>query len=466
MPYIRFLFDAHTNHTLSELTRFLEQKYPGSFISQLSPEAKLGCHPFHITVCGGLHRYLNHTTGHYSLNTVLEALRTAQNKIQTPLTCSIADITSKGTRVTIGVRDDNGNVTSISQSICAQFQSKNDWYASNFHITLGIYSNSLNHITKEEINKDIMNYINNAGYRQPNTITICSIEFETDTGNNPPSIHLTPSVQTEKEISSGLYQLAFSGKWQELFQRKEYLSPQTMSFQDEKGYTILMQAAWWGEPSIQSFQPFVDSHCLHLLNYRGEKATGVALRRLGEEPSLHRAEVALKVLEMYLSENIWSVKACTRGNFSFLKVNKIVPYPEELLKFMKLCVETISMEQLLGWLENTNPFREFMKLGSILSLNYIAPLVVEPLKDIHVSLDTPPLEAQDKEYNICLKKLMVYPLGIQKIGVSNRKIGKVSFYPLAWCTVLVEILNNDPPLVPRDHSNFHLSFAQIGYYSK
>lgn len=74
---------------------------------------------------------------------------------------------------------------------------------------------------------------------------------------------------------------------------------------------------------------------------------------------------------------------------------------------------------------------------------------------------------------------MVYPLGKQKLG-SSQKINDTQFwFPIgasllpfikvylnfiAWCTVNVKIQDSElPKLVPRDHHHFHFSFAQIGY---
>jgi 8-oxo-dGTP pyrophosphatase MutT (NUDIX family) len=53
--YVRFQIDSHSKDTIARYVEYLQDSFPG-FLSQLSPQAGLGCHPFHITICSSLSR--------------------------------------------------------------------------------------------------------------------------------------------------------------------------------------------------------------------------------------------------------------------------------------------------------------------------------------------------------------------------------------------------------------------------
>jgi hypothetical protein len=52
MPYIRLTLSADS---AASLASWVDQFWSLGLLSQLDPAAQLGCHPFHITVIGGLH---------------------------------------------------------------------------------------------------------------------------------------------------------------------------------------------------------------------------------------------------------------------------------------------------------------------------------------------------------------------------------------------------------------------------
>ena len=54
MPYIRLTL---SEESASSLASWVDKFNSLGLISQLNPAARLGCHPFHITVIGGLHSH-------------------------------------------------------------------------------------------------------------------------------------------------------------------------------------------------------------------------------------------------------------------------------------------------------------------------------------------------------------------------------------------------------------------------
>lgn len=171
----------------------------------------------------------------------------------------------------------------------------------------------------------------------------------------------------------------------------------------------------------------------------------------------------LLILERGLQQQTYTLPVRVHARFSFLKAKGIIPFPDTIYDFLCTCTEVLSKEELFSWLQNTNPFPTSLEdLTTIFPSN--SPLVIQKVNDLHISIDTPPTEYNNSEFKVNLTSVSVYPVGKQKLGVIFTKVkGGKKFYPMAWCTLRVEIPTSVGKIEPRDHAYFHISFAQLGY---
>mmetsp|Transcript_8860 Transcript_8860/g.10939 ORF Transcript_8860/g.10939 Transcript_8860/m.10939 type:complete len:220 (-) Transcript_8860:291-950(-) len=202
---------------------------------------------------------------------------------------------------------------------------------------------------------------------------------------------------------------------------------------------------------------------LRFFLFMNSKELEILFSRLSDphEKQLQVAECLLAHVEGELKGQRYEVPVKSYKNFSFLHVQKIVPFPHDMMRFIEACVKYIPQAEFFQWMQKTNPYPT-----SLLQLPVPSdtPLYVHKLNDIHVSIDQPPQELIGIEFPVEISHLSVYPLSEAKLGVSSCRINKKTiFKPMAWCTLEVTVPGAEGKLEPRNHSHYHISFAQIGY---
>lgn len=147
--YIRLGLDSSSTRLITHLSSSIQHHCPdGAYFSQLHPQAGLGCHAFHITICSQLKNISCESILHRE-NGLLRQIASKYKPIQVALTPNHGQSTS----LTFKVAKSSGNVSillndvndclSLGQDVVSLLPSHvNSWYvnsASNVHITIGRY---------------------------------------------------------------------------------------------------------------------------------------------------------------------------------------------------------------------------------------------------------------------------------------------------------------------------------------
>ena len=137
MPYVRLRFSQWFEERLATVCEDVQQTVGhGIFLSQLQPEANLGCHPFHLTVVASLHMYSDaQVQGH--LKDLVAARKLFWNTITA---VERWNVTGAGS-VQLLVRCDNLEL--LAHEIHIKLPKGKKWSARKglFHITVGVLNN-------------------------------------------------------------------------------------------------------------------------------------------------------------------------------------------------------------------------------------------------------------------------------------------------------------------------------------
>ena len=149
MPYVRLVLDDASRADIAGLARLMQDAATasfgeGSFLSQLDERAGLGCHPFHITLAGGLRSRRQGTD--YTAEFVDGCLAAiAVSGVVAPRARFFRlHVPPRGGCVLLKVDSDTAeDVHRLARTVAAQFPGCNDWYAqepTNLHCTVGTWN--------------------------------------------------------------------------------------------------------------------------------------------------------------------------------------------------------------------------------------------------------------------------------------------------------------------------------------
>jgi hypothetical protein len=183
---VRLLFSEWFERRLTRVCDDVQQRTvgQGNFISQLHPNAGLGCHPFHLTVVASLHMYSDEQVqGH--LKNLVAARKLLWNTITA---VQRWNVTGGGT-VQLLVRCDNLEL--LAHEIHTKLPKGKKWLARKglFHITVGILDSPS--ADKKKFLKMMNRTCPPASFMEGDC-TCSRIEFENDRDDraNPPAVQL------------------------------------------------------------------------------------------------------------------------------------------------------------------------------------------------------------------------------------------------------------------------------------
>jgi len=165
--YIRLSFTEYTKNILENITSNASEKDP-LFISQLMPEAGLGCHDFHITLVGRLNKKQEKQL-YFAMKNLCHFFRFC-------IMASHFKVCCNGT-VKLIIRDNNA-IQKIIRQIMVYIPNGNAYFHGT-HITLGVY--------RGKTHKEFENVLNDL-YDFKNPIQIKGVELDEDASINLPGV--------------------------------------------------------------------------------------------------------------------------------------------------------------------------------------------------------------------------------------------------------------------------------------
>ena len=276
MPYVRLLPTRDVQTQLAALMDSVQKStlWHDKFYSQLHPAACLGCHPFHVTVLGGVREH---------------SQVEVQDCLTTPAWMSIItvetvrwNLTSVGSLQLLVRCTTKSSIENLSKLLKQSLPRAKIWRAKFglFHITCGVLQGSRsNH----------GNFLRFVQSKAPNVIgarlQLEALEFETD--DMRPNLPVVMLQSVDKLWQSAYQATKTSGELHSAVQqlRNELPPEQYRKWLDfnghSSGYTILHQCAWHGATHSAQTLLSLGASC-SIKNYRGETAIQTALRMHGE----------------------------------------------------------------------------------------------------------------------------------------------------------------------------------------
>lgn len=276
MPYVRLLPTKDVQTQLAAFMDSLEKStaWRDKFYSQLHPAACLGCHPFHVTVLGGVRE-------HSQVEVQDCLIAPAWMSIITVETVRW-NLTSMGSLQLLVRCTTKSSIENLSKLLKQSLPRAKIWRAKFglFHITCGILQGSRsNH----------GNFLRFVQSKVPSLIgarlQLEALEFETD--DMRPNLPVV-MLQSLDKLWQHAYQTTKSnGELHPAVQqlRNELPPEQYRKWLDfnghSSGYTILHQCAWHGATHSAQTLLSLGASC-SIKNYREETAIQTALRMHGE----------------------------------------------------------------------------------------------------------------------------------------------------------------------------------------
>lgn len=153
--YVRLRLHDDVSFRISQLCEHIQLESQETFISQLDARAGLGCHPFHITLCGGLYRSPLFYDSVLGEGGVMEITSKLYGPVKTSLLASQSS--SKKIKISVSGRGrvllklyDRSHCLALGQHISAAIPGCNPWYTEteeNLHITIGSYVGPLSDLS-------------------------------------------------------------------------------------------------------------------------------------------------------------------------------------------------------------------------------------------------------------------------------------------------------------------------------
>jgi hypothetical protein len=420
-------------------------------ISQLDPEAGLGCHAFHITVISGLR------SSAADIDRALKAVAAQVHAFTLIAPC----LGGGGKKLEFGSPPEHKTAVDA-----AAVHVKGKAFRPPVHITIGSVPQNASPALWREMNSRL---------GELPALCIIGVEFEDDCqGEIIPRMtkDLLGATVPVSLLSTKLSFLAKNRDWNSLESCLKDLpvDQQRMMLSnaiDDKQYSVLMHAVWWGDQRVvRSLLRKYGLPCdCSRVNYRGEDVLGLATRRIGETEAADRLGVLKSAEELVLARielpgtrvefqskafpAAGLISAVSQnfelgrdGSFTYISpVRSTVTAAkiafERTVSDVNCLLATLTGPEAIYWLDSINPYTSYRCSSALPQITGREKYSVIPSDNrvgYHISLAAGTAFDTGTVFGLGFVSLLAYP-------ISERKRGKLSrdgrFRPYVYLVVEV-----------------------------